>query len=179
MGIRGGRPSMRGSTRLSARKPIPGVTPDSSTPRGPGTGTNLRSSEQRKRRILFVCIGNSCRSQMAEGFARVYGNDVFEVHSAGLSPAPVVQPLTVQTMLERNISLEGQYPKGLELMTRQKFDIVVNITGQRLNFPGDTLLTWNVRDPIGCNDGIYRDVAAELEGLVMGLVIQAQSAMRG
>jgi len=128
-----------------------------------------------KLRILFLCTGNSCRSQMAEGFARAYGADVLEVQSAGLSPASMIQPLTVQTMLERNIRLDGQFPKGIELMVRDRFDVVVNMSGQRLNMPAGLMLDWNVRDPIGCTDDVYRNVAMQLESLVMSLVIQTKT----
>src|SRR3954464_13235438 len=114
MGIRGGRPLMRGSSRFRPRAPIPGVTPEkTATPTtGPArTGISTQMTPHAvKRRILFVCIGNSCRSQMAEGFARAYGSDVLDIQSAGLSPASIVQPLTAQTMMERNIRLDGQFP---------------------------------------------------------------------
>jgi arsenate reductase len=47
-----------------------------------------------KKRVLFVCLGNSCRSQMAEAFARAYGSDVLEARSAGVSPSTIIQPLS-------------------------------------------------------------------------------------
>jgi len=54
-----------------------------------------------RRKVLFLCIGNSCRSQMAEGFARTYGSDVIEALSAGLAPAISVSPATIETMKEK------------------------------------------------------------------------------
>ena len=81
---------------------------------------------------LFLCTGNSCRSQMAEGFAKAYGHDILEVHSAGLSPASIVQDETHQTMAERGVRLEGQHPKGIEMMMRVPFDVVVNMSGEQL-----------------------------------------------
>ena len=62
--------------------------------------------------MLFVCIGNACRSQMAEGFARAYGGDVMEAASAGLSPAVAVPPDTIRAMDEKNIDIRGQFPKS-------------------------------------------------------------------
>src|SRR5215216_653976 len=96
-GIRGGRPSMRGSSRLRPRA----GAPPTATPTG---GTMLyhhlptAKPTAGKKRVLFVCIGNSCRSQMAEGFARKYGGDCLTIQSAGLSPAAIVQDETHRTM---------------------------------------------------------------------------------
>lgn len=108
---------------------------------------------------------------MAEGFAKVYGHDLMEIHSAGLSPAAIVQNETFETMLEYGIKLEGQFPKGIEVMMREPFDVVVNISGHPLPRMNAThVLEWKVRDPIGRTDDVYREVAQELEGLVKGLI---------
>jgi arsenate reductase len=61
----------------------------------------------RRYRVLFVCIGNSCRSQMAEGFAKAYGDDILAARSAGLNPCEMVSPVTVQLMAEKGISLKN------------------------------------------------------------------------
>jgi arsenate reductase len=66
-------------------------------------------------RVLFVCIGNACRSPMAEGFARAYGSDVLgSAERRDLAPALAVAPLTHHVMLEKNIDLGDCYPKELE-----------------------------------------------------------------
>ena len=62
--------------------------------------------------MLFVCIGNSCRSQMAEAFARAYGADIMEVQSAGLSPATYIAPLTKQTLGEHNLNIDDHFPRA-------------------------------------------------------------------
>jgi arsenate reductase len=64
-------------------------------------------------RILFLCTGNSARSQMAEAFLRRFGGDRFEVHSAGLEPKGV-HPLTIQVMQEAGIDISEQTSKGVE-----------------------------------------------------------------
>ena len=68
------------------------------------------------KRVLFLCIGNSCRSPMAEGFAKCYGSDVMQAESAGLAPAGIVQPLTKKVMEEKNINIYATpaLEKGLE-----------------------------------------------------------------
>lgn len=64
-------------------------------------------------RILFLCTGNSARSQMAEAFVRKYGDDIFEAHSAGLEPRGL-HPLTIEVMNEIGIDVSGQRSKGVD-----------------------------------------------------------------
>jgi arsenate reductase len=66
-----------------------------------------------KRNILVLCTGNSCRSQMAEGFLRQYAGDRFGVHSAGTEPNDEVHPLAIEVMSESGIDISRQHPKGL------------------------------------------------------------------
>ena len=129
--------------------------------------------QRSKKRVLFVCIGNSCRSQMAEGFARAYGDDVMIAASAGISPAAIVQPLTAQVMAARNVRLEGQFPKGMEILARDQFDLIVNMSGQKLPVaPGAKIREWPVKDPIGQLESVYKAVAEQIEGLVMRLILE-------
>lgn len=66
-----------------------------------------------KQRVLFLCTGNSARSQMAEAFLRRYGSDHFEAYSAGLAPKGI-NPLTIQVMHEIEYDLSGQRSKGVK-----------------------------------------------------------------
>ena len=66
-----------------------------------------------KPNVLFLCTGNSCRSQMAEGFLRRLGGDRFTAYRAGTEPAEQVHPLAVQAMAERDIDISGQHPKNV------------------------------------------------------------------
>jgi arsenate reductase len=63
--------------------------------------------------VLFLCTGNSCRSQMAEGFLREYGSDKFNAYSAGTEPADRVNPLAVEVMAEKGIDISNQEPKNV------------------------------------------------------------------
>jgi len=67
-----------------------------------------------KPNVLFLCTGNSCRSQMAEGFLRHHAGDRFNVYSAGTDPAEYVHPRAVQVMSEAGIDISGQRPKGVK-----------------------------------------------------------------
>lgn len=124
-------------------------------------------------RVLFICIGNAIRSQMAEGFARCYGSDVLIPRSAGLSPAANVMPLTRKVMLSRNIDLGDVYPKGINDLGAEPFDLVVNISGhalpKSLRAPNRE---WKIKDPMGGKEDAYQDTANEIERLVMQLILE-------
>ncbi len=68
-----------------------------------------------KQTILVLCTGNSCRSQMAEGFLRAYAGDEFEVHSAGLEPKDEIHPYARQVMREVGCDISSQHPKGTDV----------------------------------------------------------------
>jgi arsenate reductase len=164
-GYRGGRPRMGG----------PRGTDISIAP--PRTERPSPPIQRNKKRVLFVCIGNSCRSQMAEGFARAYGGDILTAASAGISPASIVQPLTKQVLAARNIRIDDQFPKGMEILAREQFDVIVNMSGEKLPLaPGAVVRDWPVRDPIGQTEAIYKTVAEQIEGLVMRLILELRSS---
>jgi arsenate reductase (thioredoxin) len=114
---------------------------------------------------------------MAEGFARAYGGDVMVTASAGLSPAAIVQPLTRQVLAERNVRIDDQFPKGMEILTREQFDVIINMSGQKLPVaPGIKVRDWPVSDPIGQTEAVYKNVAEQIEGLVMRLILELRSS---
>ena len=128
-------------------------------------------------RVLFVCVGNACRSQMAEGFARVYGKDVMMPESAGLAPALSVPVETRQTMDEKNIDISSQFPKPMTVFPRGHFDRIVNMSGYPLNgFPMTT--EWKVPDPIGGTPEQYRVVRDQIENLVMKLILDLRRSSK-
>ena len=124
------------------------------------------------KKVLFVCIGNCCRSQMAEGFARAYGADVIEASSAGLSPTPQVAPETVKTMAEKNIDISQQFPKPYDPRGPQ-VDLIINMSGGPL--PGATkaeVREWRVEDPFLRSPQVYRRSCDEIESHVMKLILE-------
>jgi len=136
------------------------------------------------KRVLFVCIGNSCRSQMAEAFARRYGSDVLIAASAGLSPAMDVARDTHRAMAEKGIDLRDHFPKALRQLGRASFDIVINMSGYAIPEPaGAEVRAWDVPDPIGMKFDDHCEVRDAIERLVMTLVLelrrgQAEPKMR-
>jgi arsenate reductase len=171
-GTRGERHRLRGPSRIDPAKP----SPPAQTPPPVAPARTSRPAAAGKQRVLFVCIGNSCRSQMAEAFARAYGSDVMEAQSAGVSPATMIAPLTKRTLAERNLNIDDHFPKGLELIRHQPFDLVVNMSGIPVTLAGTRIVDWVVPDPIGQRDQVYRTVANQLEGLVMRLILELRAA---
>jgi protein-tyrosine-phosphatase len=113
---------------------------------------------------------------MAEAFARAYGSDVVVARSAGISPSMIIQPLTKQVLAERNLSVDHQFPKGMEISRGEPFDLVVNMSGFPVTVPGARLVAWPVPDPIGQEETVYRTVASQIEGLVMQLILELRTA---
>src|SRR6266436_1736514 len=79
------------------------------------------------KRVVFVCVENSNRSQMAEAFARIYGGDQVEAYSAGSRPSGRVNPKAVETMKEVGYDLTAHRSKGLDEFNGQEFDAAVTM----------------------------------------------------
>jgi arsenate reductase (thioredoxin) len=106
---------------------------------------------KRRLRILVLCTGNSCRSQMAEGLIRQYGGDRVEVYSAGLEPRGV-HPRAIQVMRELGIDISHQTSDHLSRYLEQPFDFVITVCNSAAAlcpvFPGaGTKLHWPFADP--------------------------------
>ena len=105
-----------------------------------------------KPRVLFLCTGNSCRSQMAEAFLRKYAGDQFEVYSAGLEPKPI-HPLTIKVMEENGFDMSSQYSKPLTLyLGKLHFGYLITVCSKAEDkcpiFPGmGTRIHWPFDDP--------------------------------
>jgi len=109
------------------------------------------STERSKQRVLFLCTGNSCRSQMAEGFLREFGGDAFEVASAGVDPIRI-NPLAIRVMAEAAVDISGQYSKSVDEMTAGHFDYVITVCDRAREacpvFPrAARSLHWSFDDP--------------------------------
>lgn len=79
-----------------------------------------------KKRILILCTGNSCRSQMAEGFLKSFDPEL-EVFSAGTNPSSQVHPNAIKVMKEVGIDLSNNYPKNVDEFINQSFDYVITV----------------------------------------------------
>lgn len=108
---------------------------------------------QRMRKVMFLCTGNSCRSQMAEGFAREMGKGLIEAYSAGLIAAGV-HPRAIAVMEEIGIDISGQISKEIDHDLLDKMDIVITLCANaEASCPLTPLkikrLHWPIKDPVG------------------------------
>ena len=104
-----------------------------------------------KRRVLFLCVHNGARSQMAEGLLRARAGDSFDVHSAG-NAATAVRPLAVRAMAELGIDIGGQRSKSVDEYAGQRFDYAITVCDDAKEacpyFPGAaTQIHWRFDDP--------------------------------
>lgn len=79
-------------------------------------------------KILILCTGNSCRSQMAHGFIQEF-NPTFNVHSAGTKPAAQVNPKAVEVMAEAGVDISTHYPKNVDIYLDEEWDYVITVCG--------------------------------------------------
>ncbi len=128
------------------------------------------------KRVLFVCIGNLCRSPMAEALARKYGSDVLIARSAGVSPSFVSAPITRMVLLERNVDLGDHIPKYLEEVDFTQCDLVVNMSGRKLPaYVSAPVEDWPVPDPFGGPEPVYRQACDDIESRVMRLILRIRN----
>jgi arsenate reductase len=101
--------------------------------------------------VLFVCVHNAGRSQMAAGWLRHFAGDTVDVRSAGSEPADRINPAAVAAMREVGIDITGQTPKLLDWETAQASDVIVTMgCGDACPvFPGKRYEDWKLEDPAG------------------------------
>ncbi len=135
------------------------------------------------KRVLFVCVGNSCRSQMAEALARHHASDVIDPSSAGISPLGTIADQTRQVLLERGIAITGQRSKGALEVDISAAQLIVNLTG--IHGPalfrenvGARIEDWEVTDPYGDEILVYRRVCDEIEARVLELAARLRSEIQ-
>lgn len=131
-----------------------------------------RATSADRARVLFVCLGNACRSQMAEGFARAWHADILHAESAGITPLGVVPAETIATMIEKDVPMEGHHSKGLDAFDLRSFDLIINMSG--FPFPPSLgkavkIVEWQVEDPYTGSERTYRKVRDDIERRVRTL----------
>ncbi len=122
--------------------------------------------------ILFLCVGNSCRSQMAEGFARASGNVI--VASAGTEPGDKVAPKAIEVMKEKGIDISDQHPKLITADMVENAEICISMgCGVEESCPVPLLerfIDWGLEDPWGQSLDKYRETRDEIEKRVRKLL---------
>ena len=128
--------------------------------------------------VLFVCIHNAGRSQMAAGWLRHLAGDRIEVRSAGSEPAGQINPVAVEAMREVGIDITGAVPHILETEDVRDSDVVITMgCGDACPiFPGKRYEDWELTDPAGQPIEIVREVRDDIRGRVEKLVAELQAA---
>ena len=127
-------------------------------------------------RVGFICVGNSCRSQMAEGFGRYYGKELLDVYSAGTKPADRIDLQAIQVMNEVGIDISFQYSKLLEAIPAQ-LDILITM-GCNVEcpfIPCKHREDWGLYDPIGKPIEEFRKTRDQIKGKTIDLIARIKS----
>lgn len=128
-------------------------------------------------KVGFICVGNSCRSQMAEGFARYYGNDVIDAYSAGTNPAFEVSSNAVVVMQEKGVDISSQYPKYIgEIPSDLDLVITMGCNVKCPYIPSRYQVDWELEDPVGMPLEKFREVRDKIERKVKALVSAIKSS---
>ncbi|KQX50660.1 MULTISPECIES: arsenate reductase ArsC [unclassified Streptomyces] len=122
--------------------------------------------------VLFVCVHNAGRSQMAAGFLRHLAGDRVEVRSAGSIPGDQINPAAVEAMAEVGVDISDQQPKVLTTVAVQASDYVITMgCGDACPvFPGKKYLDWALEDPAGQGVEAVRPIRDEIKVLIEGLI---------
>jgi arsenate reductase len=134
-------------------------------------------------RVLFLCTGNSARSQMAEALLRHLGGDEYVVDSAGTEPQSEVNPFALQVLNEKGIPVEELYPKLVSEFVNEKFDLVITVCDSAKqscpHFPRAKKMDhWSLKDPAafeGSYDEIlltFRETCDEIERRIRTNILQ-------
>lgn len=130
------------------------------------------TSPASKPSVLFVCVHNAGRSQMAAGFLRDIAGDRIEVRSAGSMPAEQINPIAVEAMGEVGIDITAEQPKVLTTEAVQASDVVITMgCGDACPFfPGKRYEDWKLDDPAGQGIDAVRPIRDEIRSLIETLV---------
>lgn len=124
-----------------------------------------------KKKVAFICVHNSCRSQMAEAWAKKLGSDVMEVYSAGTERYPEVKPLAVKVMEEVGIDMSNQYPKLLENIPEEvDYLITMGCNVVCPSIPNAYSEDWGLEDPSNGPIEGYRETRDIIEDKIKDFI---------
>ncbi len=128
--------------------------------------------------VLFVCVHNAGRSQIAAGYLRELGGDRVEVRSAGSEPKDRINPVAIEAMAEEGIDITGNTPKILTVDAVKESDVVITMgCGDACPiFPGKRYEDWELEDPAGKDIDTVRRVRDEIRGRVEALLAEITPA---
>jgi protein-tyrosine-phosphatase len=133
-----------------------------------------------RKKVLFVCLGNACRSPMAEAIARRDAADVIEACSAGLSPLAYVPVLTTQTLAANGYSIENLCSTPITRAVWDSADVVINMSGvakERAFTDPEKVEDWDVPDPYGSDPVLYQTIYEDIQRKVVQLAERLRGAV--
>jgi protein-tyrosine-phosphatase len=137
-------------------------------------GEELAGSFSGRKRALFLCRENACRSQMAEALLQYHGGEIFDAESAGDEPASEVNPLAVEAMAEKGIDIAFRRPRGMDQIKDEgrPFDLVVQMGCEQSCplTPTGRVENWELEDPAGRPLEFMRTIRDEIEKRVKLLI---------
>lgn len=116
-------------------------------------------------KVLFLCIHNSCRSQMAEAFGKIYGHGLFDSYSAGSKPSGKVNLDAIAYMQEKGVDISGAKSKSIKELGIEQFDYAIGMgCGDICPIaPAKGFINWNIPDPTGTPPAFFRKVRDKIE----------------
>jgi protein-tyrosine-phosphatase len=139
------------------------------------------SDTPKKTKVLFICLGNSCRSPMAEAIARHRYPDLMEASSAGLMALGVIASPTTAVLTERKVPASGLASKPLTEPLRRSADLIINMSGRpgawMAKSGGPRVEDWNVGDPYGSDLDVYREICDDIEARLKDLALRLDHAL--
>ncbi len=131
-----------------------------------------------KKSVLFVCVHNAGRSQMAAAYLTHLAGDRVEVRSAGSAPADLVNAAVVEAMLEEGIDIRSEVPKVLTVEAVQESDVVITMGCGDVCpvFPGKRYEDWQLADPAGQGVEAVRPIRDEIRGRIEALIAEIAPA---
>ena len=133
---------------------------------GVGVALKNRTPQPSRKKVLFVCLGNACRSPMAESIAHRSASDIIDPSSAGLSPLGFVPDLTKQTLIANGCPTENLSSTPITREVWDASDIVINMSGvprARAFTDSEKVEDWDVQDPYGADPTVYQTIYEDIE----------------
>lgn len=133
-----------------------------------------------KKKIIVLCTGNSCRSQMAEGYLRHLASDRFDVTSAGLEPS-IVNPYAIKVMREDDVDISGHASKDVQQFVGQEYDYIITVCDNAKErcpyFPGTAQrIHWSFKDPAEAKGteeyvlNVFREVRDKIKSTLLKFI---------
>jgi len=141
---------------------------------------NAPNDAPKKTKVLFICLGNSCRSPMAEAIARHRYPDLIEASSAGLMALGVIASPTTAVLTERKVPAAGLASKPLTEQSRRAAELIINMSGRPGSWMskdgGPRVEDWDVGDPYGSDLDVYREICDDIERRLKDLALRLDHA---